>query len=87
MWKFLIDKDGEYMSRSLNHGFEDKCSEETFNEIYNMAFARGENKGIDKGYNKAVDDCIKILDSKESKYHDVLNDRYDMIEHLRELKR
>ena len=37
--------------------------------------------------NKAIDECIKILDTKEPKYHDVLNDRYDMIERLRELKR
>ena len=37
--------------------------------------------------NKAIDDCIKILDTKEPKYYDVLNDRYDMIECLRELKK
>lgn len=37
--------------------------------------------------NKAIDDCIKILDTKEPKYHDVLNDRYDMIEYMRELKK
>lgn len=36
--------------------------------------------------NKAIDECIKILDTKEPKYHDVLNDRYDMIEYLMELK-
>lgn len=39
-----------------------------------------------KIYNKAIDDCIKVLDRKEAIYNDVLNDRYDMIEHLRELK-
>lgn len=39
-----------------------------------------------KIYNKVVDDCIKILDTKGQKYHDVLNDRYDMIEYLRGLK-
>ena len=33
------------MSRSLNHGFEHLCSEEVFNQIYNMAFARGKNRG------------------------------------------
>lgn len=37
--------------------------------------------------NNAIDDCIKILDTKEQKYYDVLNDRYDMIECLRELKK
>ena len=37
--------------------------------------------------NKAIDDCIKILYTKEPKYYDVLNDRYDMIECLRELKK
>ena len=37
--------------------------------------------------NEAIDDCIKILDTKEPKYYDVLNDRYDMIECLRELKK
>ena len=37
-------------------------------------------------YNRAIDDCIKILDTKGQKYHDVLNDRYDMIEYLRELR-
>ena len=37
--------------------------------------------------NKAIDDCIKILDTKEPKYYDVLNDRYEMIECLRELKK
>lgn len=37
--------------------------------------------------NKAIDDCIKILDTKELKYHDVSNDRYDMIEYMRELKK
>lgn len=39
-----------------------------------------------KIYNKAIDDCIKVLDRKEPIYKDVLNDRYDMIEHLRELR-
>ena len=37
--------------------------------------------------NKAIDDCIKILNTKEPKYYDILNDRYDVIEHLRELKK
>lgn len=36
--------------------------------------------------NKAIDECIKTLDTKEPKYHDVLNDRHDMIEYLMELK-
>lgn len=39
-----------------------------------------------KIYNKAVEDCIKIIGTKEQKYYDVLNNRYDMIEYLRELK-
>lgn len=39
-----------------------------------------------KIYNKAIDDCIKVLDRKEPIYNDVLNDRYNMVEHLRELK-
>ena len=47
------------MSRSLNHGFEDKCSEETFNEIYNMAYARGKNRGIDEGM---IDLSVKIME-------------------------
>ena len=37
------------MSRSLNHGYENECSKEVFNEIYNMAFARGKESGIDEG--------------------------------------
>lgn len=37
--------------------------------------------------NKAIDECIKILDTKEPKYHDVPNDRCDMIEYMRELKK
>ena len=37
--------------------------------------------------NKWIDDSIKSLDTKETKYYDVLNDRYDMIECLRELKK
>lgn len=37
-------------------------------------------------FNEAVDKCIKILDTESPKYHDALNDRYDMIEYLRELK-
>lgn len=44
------------MSRSLNHGFENKCSEETFNDIYNMAFARGKERGFDDGYDKGIDE-------------------------------
>lgn len=51
------------MSRSLNHGFEDKCSEETFNEIYNMAFARGENSGIDKGKIKLSAEIMDLINS------------------------
>ena len=37
--------------------------------------------------NKAIDDFINILDTQEPKYYDGLNDRYDMIECLRELKK
>lgn len=51
------------MSRSLNHGFEDKCSEETFNEIYNMAFARGKNKGIDEGKTELSTEIMKYINS------------------------
>lgn len=40
------------MSRNLNHGFEDKCSEETFNEIYNMAFVRGKNAEKNRIYER-----------------------------------
>lgn len=36
------------MSRSINHDFEDKCSEDTFNKIYNMAFTRGIEKELIK---------------------------------------
>lgn len=59
-------------------------------DIYEQAYKNGQDKGLSDGEfigrNKAIDDCIKILDTKEPKYNDVLNDRYDMIEYLRELK-
>lgn len=59
-------------------------------DIYDKAYKDGQDKGLSDGEfigrNKAINDCIKILDKKEPKYHDVLNDRYDMIEYLRELK-
>ena len=54
------------MSRSLNHGFENKCSEETFNDIYNMAFARGKERGFDDGYNKAIDNFFDKLQEYEA---------------------
>lgn len=37
-------------------------------------------------YDKAVDRCIKILDTRHPQYHDVLNDRRDMVESLKDLK-
>ena len=52
------------MSRNVNHGFEDKCSEETFNEIYNMAFARGKNEGIDKGKSELSNEIMSWINSK-----------------------
>lgn len=59
-------------------------------DIYEQAYKDGHDKGFSDGEfigrNKAIDDCIKILDMKTPKYHDVLNDRYDMIEYLRKLK-
>lgn len=59
-------------------------------DIYEQAYKDGQDKGFSDGEfigrNKAIDDCIKVLDTKEPKYHDVLNDIYDMIEYLRELK-
>lgn len=51
------------MSRNLNHGFEDKCSEETFNDIYNMAFARGENSGVDKGKAELSAEIMNLINS------------------------
>ena len=51
------------MSRSLNHGFEDKCSEETFNEIYNMAFARGKNRGVDEGQVELASKIMEYVNS------------------------
>jgi hypothetical protein len=51
------------MSRSLNHGYEDKCSEETFNEIYNMASARGKNRGIDEGKAELSIEIMKYINS------------------------
>lgn len=51
------------MSRSLNHGFEDKCSEKTFNEIYSMAFSRGENKGIDRGKLELSHEIMECVNS------------------------
>lgn len=59
-------------------------------DIYEHAYKDGQDKGFSDGEfigrNKAIDWCIKILDTKEPKYDDVLCDRYDMIEYLRELK-
>lgn len=59
-------------------------------DIYEQAYKDGQDKGFSDGEyigrNKVIDDCIKILDTKEPKYNDVLNDRHDMIEYLRELK-
>ena len=52
------------MSRSLNHGYEDKCSEETFNEIYNMAFARGKERGIDEGKSELSAKIMKYINIK-----------------------
>ena len=51
------------MSRSLNHGFEDKCSEETFNEIYNMAYAHGKNRGIDEGKAELATKIVEWINS------------------------
>lgn len=51
------------MSRSLNHGYEDKCSEEVFSEIYNMAFARGKNRGIDEGKAELSIEIMKYINS------------------------
>lgn len=51
------------MSRSLNHGYENKCSEETFYEIYNMAFARGKNQGIDQGKEELSVEIMKYINS------------------------
>lgn len=51
------------MSRNLNHGFEDKCSEETFNEIYDMAFARDKNQGIDQGKQELANEIMKFVNS------------------------
>lgn len=59
-------------------------------DIYEQAYKDGQDKGLSDGefigWNEAIDKCIKILDTKEQKYNDVLNDRYDMIEYLRGLK-
>lgn len=51
------------MSRSLNHDFEDKCSEDTFNKIYNMAFSRGKEKGFDEGRQALIDEIMKQINS------------------------
>lgn len=51
------------MSRSINHGFEDKCSEDTFNEIYNMAYERGKNNGIDEGRQALIDEIMEHINS------------------------
>lgn len=51
------------MSRSINHDFEDKCSEDTFNKIYNMAFVRGIEKGIDKGKQELSNKILKYINS------------------------
>ena len=39
-----------------------------------------------KIYNKAINDCIRILQTEMPKYSNATNDRSDMIEYLRELK-
>ena len=54
------------MSRSLNHGFEDKCSEKTFTEIYNMAYARGIEKGKDIGIADERDRIAMELEKAKS---------------------
>lgn len=51
------------MSRKLNHGYEDSCSEETFNSIYNMAYARGQNNGFDKGKNELSSEIMECINS------------------------
>lgn len=59
------------MSRSLNHGYEGKCSEETFNEIYNMAFARGKNRGVDEGkaeLSAEIMKCINTINRNNTDY-------------------
>lgn len=68
------------MSRSLNHGFEDKCSEETFNEIYNMAFARGKNKGINEGKIELSNEIIRYINSENRNNAD-----YFIIDQIEEL--
>lgn len=37
-------------------------------------------------YNKAINDCIKVLQTEIPKYSNATNDRSDMVECLRELK-
>lgn len=48
----------------MNHDFEDKCAEDTFNKIYNMAFARGREKGIDEGRQSLIAEILKYINSR-----------------------
>ena len=43
--------------------FEDKCTEETFHEIYNMAFSRGEIHGIDEGKLELANEIMEWVNS------------------------
>lgn len=51
------------MSRSINHDFEDKCSEDMFSKIYNMAFSRGKEEGFDEGRQALIDEIMKQINS------------------------
>lgn len=68
------------MSRSLNHGYEDKCSRETFDEIYNMAFSRGKNRGIDEGKAELSTEIMKYINSSNRNNAD-----YFIVDQIEEL--
>ena len=68
------------MSRSLNHGYENKCSEETFNEIYNTAFARGKNQGIDEGKSELSKEIMTYINSSNRNNAD-----YFIVDEIEEL--
>lgn len=53
-----------------------------FNEELRKLIEQHDKKVRDK----AIQECIEVLENAEAKHCDVLNDRYDMIKQLRKLK-